>query len=93
MAVKAIAAFKAGGVTFGQLSNAEGKWIKDTTAELTKTGTVNKEILDHGLKLLEERKARIQKQAGSIPDQLLQTKKPIDPTQFNSYQEYLNAVK
>jgi hypothetical protein len=65
MAVKAIAAFKAGGVTFGQLSNAEGKWIKDTTAELTKTGTVNQEILDHGLKLLEERKARIAKQAGT----------------------------
>lgn len=65
MAVKAISAFKAGGVTFGQLSNAEGKWIKDTTAELSKGGTVNQEILDHGLKLLNDRKERINKQAGS----------------------------
>jgi len=65
MAVKAIGAFKAGGVTFGQLSNAEGQWIKSTQASLDAGGDINQEQLDKGLKLLENRKARIEKSPGA----------------------------
>lgn len=65
MAVKAIGAFKAGGVTFGQLSNAEGQWIKSTQASLDAGGDINQEQLDKGLKLLENRKARIEKSSAA----------------------------
>lgn len=58
MAVKALAAFKASGVTFGQLSNAEGKWVQETTAKLNYGGEINQEILDQGIKLLRERKEK-----------------------------------
>jgi len=63
MAVKALSAFKAGGVTFGALSNAEGDWVRSTTAKLDKGGSVNQEILDEGLRLLANRKKRIEAQA------------------------------
>lgn len=61
-AINAIAAFKAGGVTFGQLSNKEGDWIKSTTETLNADGEVNKEMLDEGLKLLNQRKVRLKRQ-------------------------------
>ena len=66
MAVLALEAFKAGGVSFGQLSNDEGKWVKSTTATIDAGGDVNQEVLDEGLKLLNARKERINRQAGNI---------------------------
>ena len=66
MAVLALEAFKAGGVSFGQLSNDEGKWVKSTTATIDAGGDVNQEVLDEGLKLLNARKERINRQAENI---------------------------
>ena len=59
LAVKAIGAFKAGGVSFGQLSNKEGEWIRSTQAALDTGGEINKEMLDQGIRLLDERKRRV----------------------------------
>jgi hypothetical protein len=64
-AINAIAAFKAGGVTFGQLSNKEGDWIRSTAETLNADGEVNQEMLDEGLKLLNQRKARLKRQYGA----------------------------
>lgn len=58
LAVKAIAAFRAGGVTFGQLSNKEGEWVKSTTATINSSEKVNKETLEEGLRLLRQRRDR-----------------------------------
>jgi len=55
-AVKAIAAFKAIGVSFGQLSNAEGQWVKDTAETLDSDGEVNLEMLAKGKALLQKRR-------------------------------------
>ena len=66
MAVRALEAFKAGGVSFGQLSNDEGKWVKSTTATIDAGGDVNQEVLNEGLKLLNARKERINRQAENI---------------------------
>ena len=66
MAVLALEAFKAGGVSFGQLSNDEGKWVKSTTATIDAGGDVNQEVLNQGLKLLNARKERINRQAENI---------------------------
>jgi hypothetical protein len=64
LAVKAIAAFKAGGVTFGQLSNAEGAWIKSTQASIDAGKPINEEMLNEGIRLLDGRKSRILTQMG-----------------------------
>jgi hypothetical protein len=64
LAIKAIGAFKAGGVTFGQLSNKEGEWIRSTQAALNTGGEINQEMLDKGLKLLEDRKRRLANSGG-----------------------------
>jgi hypothetical protein len=77
MAVKAIGAFKAGGVSFGQLSNAEGAWIKSTQASLDAGADVNQEVLDQGLKLLERRKERIMNRGP-------QAEQPINNEQQNN---------
>ncbi len=60
LAVKAIGAFRAGGVTFGQLSNKEGEWVRSTQQTIDTGGNINQEMLDKGLRLLQERKARIE---------------------------------
>lgn len=60
LAVKAIGAFKAGGVTFGQLSNKEGEWIRSTQAALDTGGEINKEMLENGIKLLQDRRKRLE---------------------------------
>jgi len=67
LAVKAIGAFKAGGVTFGAMSEKEGQWVKDTQSSLTTGKEINKEMLDKGIKLLEDRKKRVQKGLSSKP--------------------------
>jgi len=85
MAVKAIGAFKAGGVTFGQLSNAEGQWIKSTQASLDAGGDINQEQLDKGLKLLENRKARIEKSPGAL--------QPTKAPSFTSPEEVKAAIR
>jgi len=85
MAVKAIGAFKAGGVTFGQLSNAEGQWIKSTQASLDAGGDINQEQLDKGLKLLENRKARIEKSPGAP--------QPTKAPSFTSPEEVKAAIR
>lgn len=59
LAVKAIGAFKAGGVSFGQLSNKEGEWIRSTQQTIDTGGEINQEMLDKGIKLLESRKKRL----------------------------------
>jgi len=64
LAVKAIGAFKAGGVSFGQLSNKEGEWIKSTQETIDTGGNINQEMLDEGLRLLNARKSRIARAAG-----------------------------
>jgi len=64
LAVKAIGAFKAGGVSFGQLSNKEGEWIKSTQETIDTGGNINQEMLDEGLRLLNARKSRIARVAG-----------------------------
>jgi hypothetical protein len=65
LAVRAIGAFKAGGVTFGALSKSEGDWVKSTQASLDSDTEVNKASLDHGIKLLKARRARIMAQNGT----------------------------
>ncbi len=96
MAFKTLTALKQAGASLGQLSNAEGRWIKNTTANLEKNGVVNNEIIDKLLGILNKQRERLSaqpseqvKQTGNLPE----TKKPVDPTQFNSYQEYLNSVR
>lgn len=66
LAVKAIGAFKAGGVTFGQLSNKEGEWVKSTQATINSSEPVNLDTLNEGLRLLQARKERILRQSKGI---------------------------
>jgi hypothetical protein len=66
LAVKAIGAFKAGGVTFGQLSNKEGEWVKSTQATINSSEPVNLDTLNEGLRLLQMRKDRILNQSKGI---------------------------
>jgi hypothetical protein len=94
MAVKAIGAFKAGGVSFGQLSNAEGQWIKSTQASLDAGKEINQEVLQHGLDLLNARKQRIQSELGRETQQQPTAKVPdYQAGQFKTPQEVKNAVK
>jgi len=86
LAVKAIGAFKAGGVTFGAMSEKEGQWVKDTQSSLTTGKEINKEMLDKGIKLLEDRKRRIQK--GITPKQTTQEE---DGSNDPEYQKYLRG--
>jgi len=86
LAVKAIGAFKAGGVTFGAMSEKEGQWVKDTQSSLTTGKEINKEMLDKGIKLLEDRKRRIQK--GITPKQ---TTQEDDGSNDPEYQKYLRG--
>lgn len=66
LAVKAIGQFKQMGVTFGALSQSEGKWIKDTQAALDTGGNINTEMLDKGIALLNKRKGSL---AGAAPNE------------------------
>jgi hypothetical protein len=59
LAVKALAAFKAAGATFGALSKDEGEWVRSTTAKLNKSENVNLELLNQGLALLEKSRAKL----------------------------------
>jgi hypothetical protein len=88
LAVKAIGAFKAGGVTFGAMSDSENKWIKDTQEAINTDKEINKEMLDHGLELLEGRKRRIQKSLGAGS---AQSTKQEDGSNDPEYQKYLRG--
>ncbi|MFA6164719.1 MAG: hypothetical protein WC685_14970 [Methylobacter sp.] len=83
LAVKAIGAFKAGGVTFGAMSEKEGQWVKDTQSSLTTGKEINKEMLDKGIKLLEDRKRRIQK--GITPKQTTQEDEGANDPEYQKY--------
>jgi hypothetical protein len=83
LAVKAIGAFKAGGVTFGAMSEKEGQWVKDTQSSLTTGKEINKEMLDKGIKLLEDRKIRVQKSLGAYSYE--------DGSNDPEYQKYLRG--
>lgn len=63
-AIKALSAFKAGGATFGALSEKEGAWVKSTQATVDADKEVNLDVINEGLDLLRKRKERIQKAFG-----------------------------
>lgn len=81
LAVKAIGSFKAGGVTFGQLSNKEGEWIRSTQQTIDTGGDINQEMLDKGLKLLNDRKARLNRAASPSA-----TEKPASKVKFLGFE-------
>jgi len=83
--LKAIGALKAGGTTLGAMSEKEGQWVRDAQASLNSTGTVNKDILDKGIALLDEREKTINNTLG-LHRQTLNRVLNGEQTNFNQQQ-------
>ena len=57
--LEAIGALKAGGTTLGALSEKEGDWVRRANMSIQNTGKVNKDLMDEGIKLLDNREKTI----------------------------------